>query len=185
MSVLVKGASLRAHIGWLRRENKLELVRARVPMTTQRLIDDPPLPSTWLDSRDVEPLLCALEAIDGRAGVLRMARDAMHEDSFMARLRPMLAGVVRLFGTSPATLFRHLHDLVKSSVQGMSFEYLAESERAGVMEVRYAVDGEVPGCTFVSCMAALESLLELCGVNGVVGEPQRVGPAAARFRITW
>jgi hypothetical protein len=185
MSLLVKGASLRAHVNWLRRENKLEAVYGRLPEATRRLVDDLPLASTWVDFADWEPFLRALEAVVGLDGVLRMSRDTLHQDSFMSPLRPMLAGVLRLFGTSPATLYRHLDEMVKSNVKGMKFVFEDETERSGIMRVSYDVDHEVPGCVFVSCQAALETVIELCGARGVVAPPERTGPATVRFRIRW
>jgi hypothetical protein len=181
----VKAGSLRAQVQWLRRENKLDTILARVPPKTAALMKEPPLASSWIDSKDIEPMLCAIESVDGHAGVLRMSRDSLRQDSFLQPLRPMLTGVLRLFHASPATLYRHMNDMVKTSVRGMDFAYHEEGATAGGMEVRYASDDEIPFCMFVSCMAALEMVLELCGVRGTVSEPVRLGPAQARFHISW
>jgi hypothetical protein len=184
MSFLIKGSTLRAQVKWLTRERKLDAVLQRVPPTTAELIHNPPLASTWIDARYVEPILSSLEAAEGTAAVLRMAREKMR-DELLPPLRSMLTGVLRLFGATPATLYRRMNDLVKTSAQGMEFSYTASSEQSGVMEVRYLVEREVPSCTFVACMAALEAPFELCGVEGTVSDPERTGPTSARFRITW
>jgi hypothetical protein len=184
MSLLIKAATLRADVQWLQRENRLAAILERVPPSTALLLRDPPLASTWVDSQHGEAVLRALESVDGKFAVLRMSREKLR-DGLLPPLRPMIAGVLRLFGTSPATLYRRMNDLVKTSVRGMEFIYQPVSTRAGVMQVRYDVEREVPTCMFISCMAALEIALELCGVQGTVSEPERISPASARFRIVW
>jgi hypothetical protein len=183
MGLEVKAASLRAHLKWLARENRLEAVLAKVPPAVAKLARDPPLPSTWLDVQLVEPILCALQELDGTQAVLRMARDELRAD-IIAPLRGLIGGVLRLFGTSPATVYARMNDMVKTQVRGMDFRF-EPRERSGVMEVGYDVQREIPSCLFVACTAALEMVLELCGVQGRVGDPERLDRATVRFRISW
>jgi hypothetical protein len=181
--LLVKASTLRSHLKWITREGLLDKVAARLPPVTAALVRNPPLPSTWMDWSEMEPLLCALDAVDSTA-VLRMSRDEVRQD-LIAPLRPMVSAVLRLFGTSPATIYGRLNDMVKTTVKGMEFRFTSQSERSGVMDVRYDVEREIPTCMFVSCLAALEMVLELCGVPGTVTPPERMGRAHARFRIRW
>jgi hypothetical protein len=184
MAFTVKAASLRAYVAWMGRAGQLDAVVARVPPASAQLLLDPPLVSTWIDARELEPILCALDAIEPGA-VLRMTRESLREDTFLSLLRPMLAAVLRLFGASPATLYRHMNELVQTSVRGMDFAFRSDGERAGVVQVAYDVDGEVPSCMFASCQAALELVPHLCGLRGVVGEPERLSPSAVRFAVAW
>jgi hypothetical protein len=184
MSLMVKGGAIRSKVEWLSKEKKLEAVLARVPAQTAALMRTPPLGSTWVDSHDIEPILCAIEALDGKAGVLRMSRETLRAD-IVPPLRSMISGILRLFGTSPATAFGHMNDLAKTSVRGMEFHYTAASEHSGVMDVYYDADREIPMCMFVSCRASLEMVFELCGVDGSISDPNRLGPAKARFRMAW
>jgi hypothetical protein len=185
MSFLVKAASLRAYVAWLRRQGKLSAVMARVPPASAQLLASPPLVSSWIDARDIEPILCALEELDGAGAVLRMTRESLREDSFLTLLRPMLTAMLRLFGASPATLYRHMNDLCKTSVRGMDFAFRADGERAGTVDVSYAVEREIPSCMFLSCKAALELVPDLCGLRGAVGDPERLSPSAVRFLVAW
>jgi hypothetical protein len=180
----VKAASFRAHVKWLTREHKLEAVLARVPPAVAQLMRNPPLASTWIDSQLIEPILVALQELEGTQGVLRMSREELRAD-LIAPLRGMIAGMLRLFGTSPAAVYPRMNDMVKTSVRGMDFRFTQEFERTGVMVVHYEVEREIPLCMFVSCTAALEMVLELCGVHGRVGDPERVDRATVRFRISW
>jgi hypothetical protein len=184
MGFEVKAASLRAHIKWLVRENKLEAVLARVPPSIAALARDPPLASTWMDAQLIEPLMVALAELEGTQAVLRMSREELRAD-LMLPLRGMIAGVLRLFGTSPASVYAHMNDMVKTSVRGMDFRFERQFDRAGLMVVHYDVDREIPFCMFVSCTASLEMVLELCAEHGRVGYPERVSGTAARYRISW
>ena len=184
MGFEVKAASLRAHVKWLAREKKLEAVLARVPPAVAELARNPPLASTWIDSLQIEPIMNALQELDGTQAVLRMSREELRAD-LIAPLRGMISGVLRLFGTSPATVYPRMNDMVKTSVRGMDFRFDRQFDRAGVMEVGYDVEREIPFCMFVSCTAALEMVLELCSVQGRVSDPERIDRATARFRISW
>jgi hypothetical protein len=184
VSLEVKAATLRAHLKWLEKENRLEAVLARVPPAVATLARNPPLNSTWIDSLKIEPLMIALQELDGTQAVLRMSRDELHAE-LIAPLRGMISGVLRLFGTSPATVYARLNDMVKTSVRGMDFKFEHTFDRAGIMIVRYDVDREIPHCMFVSCTASLEKVLDLCSVRGRVSDPERVDHATARFRISW
>jgi hypothetical protein len=184
VSFEVKAATLRAHVKWLLREGKLEAVMARVPPEVAELARDPPLASTWIDYQRIEPIMVALAEIEGTQAVLRMSRDELKAE-LTTPLRHMISGVLRLFGTSPATVYGRLNDMVKTSARGMDFQFEPQFDRAGVMTVRYDVEREIPFCMFVSCVASLEKVLELCGVHGRVGDPERVNHSTARFRINW
>jgi hypothetical protein len=184
MSFEVKGASLRAHIKWLAREKRLDAVLERVPPPVAELARNLPLASTWIDAQLIEPIMQALQELDGTQAVLRMSREELRAD-LIAPLRGMISGILRLFGTSPASVYPRMNDMVKTSVRGMDFHFERQFDRAGVMEVRYDVEREIPFCMFVSCTAALEMVLELCGVVGRVGDAERVDRRTARFRISW
>jgi hypothetical protein len=184
VSVLIKSGTLHANLAWLTKEKKLEAVLERVPPETAALMRNPPAPHVWMDAKDVEPILCALEAIDGKEAVLRMAREKLRSH-ILPPLARVVSAVLQLFGASPARVFRHIDQLVGTSAQGILLKYRPTTDRSGVMEVSYAVEREVPTCTFISMMATLELYLELCAVRGTVSEPERTGPASARFAIAW
>jgi hypothetical protein len=184
MSLLYKAGSLHANLAWLRKEGRLQAVMEHVPAPTLALMRNPPHANTWIDGRDIEPILCALEALDGNDAVLRMAREKLRT-SILPPLLPMVSAVMRFFGTSPARMLRHVDDFVWPATQGMEFKYKPVTADSGIMDVHYRVERAIPMCMFISCMAPLELMLELCGVSGTVSEPERIAPASARFRIAW
>jgi len=179
----VKGATLRSYLHWLQRERKIDEVLARVPPSTAALLREPPLPGTWIDGMELVRLMIAVQAVAGIDGVRRSGRDTLHE--MLPRHRTLVTGLMRLFGTSPATLFSHVDELIKSGVEGIHYAYSATGERSGTMLVSYAVAGELPLCVFVNGLSVLQLLFALVGVQGTVGEPERRGPTTAAYQLRW
>jgi hypothetical protein len=180
----MKGRLLRAYVKWLVRDKKLDAVLQRVPPETAELIRDPPLPGTWIDRELVAPIVAAVDEIGGKAAVRRMFKTVMTEEH-LPLARPGLTGLLRIFGASPATLYKRFHQLMRTSMEGMECEYTPTSERSGLFELRYAVDDEVPMSSFIAFMPTLEAALDLCAVRGTVSEPERKGPARVVYRIIW
>jgi hypothetical protein len=179
----VKGATLRSYINVIQRHPRRDQIVAKLPPASAPLMNDPPLSGSWVDWRHIEALTVAVEAVDGMAGVRQLADDAIIEAK-----RPymrVLEGVIRLFGTSPRTIFKRMNELVKSAVENMHYVWTPLSDHAGVMEIEYGTDHEVPLCMLVGARASFLAVLHACGVNGLVSEPERLAPNKASFRISW
>ena len=179
----VKGATLRSYLHWLQREHKVDEVLARVPPSTAALMREPPLPGTWVDGMELVRMMMALQAVAGLDAVRKCGHDTLQE--MLPRHRTLISGLMRLFGTSPATLFAHVDELVKSTAEGIHYVYTPAGERAGTMVVSYTVTGELPMCVFINGASVLQLLFALVGVTGTVGEPERRSPTAAAYSLRW
>jgi hypothetical protein len=180
----LKASTLRAYTKWLARERKLEDVLKRVPDATVEVARNPPLASTWIENEHLERLVAAVAATEGKPGVLRMARDIARGE-LAPPLRPLASAVLRLFGTSPATIYRRLNDVVRTTCSGIAFNYRELGPREGVMEIRYIDEREISIWAFVASVPTLEAVLELCGAQGTVADPIRTGPNSATYQIQW
>jgi hypothetical protein len=181
----VRGVTLRAYIQWLTRESLLAEVLTRVPPSTARLLKDPPRADVWVEGREVLNVVTAIDTLYGLDGVRRFARETL-DQQIVPTHRPVLIGLLRMFGASPVTLFKRMNLLVRWNVKGMDYCYLATSERAGVMEVRYLAEEEIETSAFVSGATVMEALLELCSAeNGTVGEPERLSATSVAYQIKW
>jgi hypothetical protein len=180
----VRASALRGYVRWLERTRKFDAVLSRVPPTTARLMRDPPLPSTWILRDDVAPILYAVDELGGYPAVRQMSRDMLSE-TVLPTLRPVVSAVLRLFGTSPETLFRRYPDVLRTSMTGIRTNYTPATANSGTFELQYLLNHEVPICSFVFFMASLEIALELCGVRGTVSDPERLGPARVVYHIKW
>jgi hypothetical protein len=179
----VKAQWLRSYVSILVANGKRDAVIALVPSATAALLRDPPLAASWIDMRHITEITVAVEKVGGLQAVRDNGRKVVEQSRkpYMA----VMEGLLRLFGTSPATLFKRMGSLVSVFVDGISFKYTATTERSGIFEVQYAGDADVPLCVFVGHLAAYQLCLDVCGVKGAVGDPEMIGPSQARYHVHW
>jgi Protein of unknown function (DUF2378) len=179
----LKAATFRTYIRILTEDGRREAVRALVPPETAALMLEPPLSGSWMDLAHMHHIDHAVETLGGMAAVRDLARKGT--DQARKPYMGVVEGVLKLFGTSPATLFKRMNTLVSSFVSGIDYRYTATGERSGTMVVAFDADHELPTSAFVGQIPTLQTLLDTCGVKGVVGAPERLGPQTARFHIQW
>jgi hypothetical protein len=179
----LKASILRSYSQVLANDGKLAAVLAIVPPGTAAVIQSPPLASSWIDFDHIIQLTVAIETLGGMMAV----RDFTKKATAAAR-KPymgMVEGVLKLFGTSPATLLKRMNDMVKSNIENIDYSYTATGERSGLMEITWGLDCEVPTCVLVGAGPVLNVVIEACGVEGIVGQPTRLAPNKARFAVQW
>ena len=181
--VRVKALTFRSFVTAVEKHGKRDAVLTRVPRDTAALIESPPLPGSWMDLWTVWHIIQALEEIGGMPLVREVSRQAT-DDARRPYMR-IVDSVLKMFGTSPATLFKRMNSLVSSIIEGVTFRYTVLSERSGVMDVEWEADYEMPACEFVGLVPTFQTLLSACGAKGVVGTPERTGPNKARYAIQW
>jgi hypothetical protein len=182
-TIRIKAAWLRPLISVLIEENKLEAVKALVQPDTAALLFAPPLATSWIEFKHNVRIFEAIEKTCGMMAVRDFSK-RMTEQARKPYMR-VVEGLLRMFGMSPATLFRRVDDIARGFVTNHQFRYTVINERAGTMEIFYDAAYPIPDCIFVSAIPSLEVLLHMCGVKGMVHSPQRLGPNRARFRIEW
>jgi hypothetical protein len=179
----LKASTFRCYVKCLIQDGRRDAVLALVPPETAVLIKDPPLAGSWMDLMHIFHITVAVEQIAGMSAVRELARKGTED----AR-RPytgVVESVLKLFGTSPATLFKRMGLLVSSFLEGVEYRYTPRSDRSGVMEIEYKTSQEIPTSVFVSGIPSFQSLLASCGARGVVSQPERLGPNRARYHIQW
>ena len=113
-----------------------------------------------------------------------MSHDANNE--MVPLLRPLIEGILRLFGTSPATIFSRLELLTRTNLRGCEFKWRAETETSGEIEVRFVSRRQLPRRAFISFVGSFEVVLELCGKKGTVSSPDLLTDGSgARFVVEW
>src|SRR2546423_11475947 len=117
---LLSGAVLRADIAWLEKTGLEVAVRDRLPPDTQALLDNPPLPISWVPARHVDALLDAVLQIGGEDKLLKLGEETTRS-SFGPVLRPLLRTLVSLFGASPGALFNRIDSTLGVFLKGASF----------------------------------------------------------------
>jgi hypothetical protein len=182
-AIRIKGMTIRAYLHYVARQERRQEIMAWLPADTVALIENPPLPTTWLEWRHLEDIVVAVEKVQGMDGVRYMSERTI-EESRRPYVRA-LEGLIRLFGTSPATIYKRMNDIVRNSIENTEYNWVATSTRSGTMEVVYGGDRTIPDCIFVGGVPAIAGILHFCGVRGVVSEPRRLGPRQVRYEVTW
>ena len=183
MALKVKAKTFRSYVSILTADGKYDAVLAIVPPDTAALMRDPPLPGSWMHGRHMHDVVVAVNAIGGLTAVRELTRRGT-EDARKPYMS-IVEGVLKLFGTSPATLFKRMNSLVTSFIQGVDYAYSARSERSCVMQVQYKCEPAIPDCVFVSLTPTFQTLLESCGHQGVVSPHERLSTHSARYVIQW
>jgi hypothetical protein len=165
------------------KEGKRDAVMALVPPETAALIASPPLAGSWMDLGHIFQIVFAMEKLGGLAAVRDLAKKGT--DDARKPYMSIVESVLKLFGTSPATLFKRMNSLVSSFIEGVEYNYTPKTDRSGFMEAHYHADYEIPMCVFVSLIPTFQILLDACGAKGSVGTPERTGPTKGRFLISW
>src|SRR5207245_8322724 len=62
------------------------------------------------------------------------------------------------------------------NVEGIELAYQATSTRGGVMTVRFATTRGMPHSAFITWVAGLEAVFQVCGVHGTVSAPEPIDP---------
>jgi len=181
--IRLKSSTFRSYVNVLVDDGKAQAVMALVPPETAAVMSNPPLASSWVDFRHIVHLTEAVHRLGGMAGVRELTRKATAQ-ARKPHMR-LVEGVLKLFGTSPATLLKRMNDFVRTTIEGLEYRYTPNGERAGIMEMVYSLDYEVPTSVFVGAAPALQTILDACGVKGIIGEPERLGPNRVRFTIQW
>jgi hypothetical protein len=181
--VRIKAQWFRAQVSVLENEGKRDAIAQRVSPETAALIANPPLPGSWMSYAHIVDISVAVEAIGGLDAVREFAAKvtAISRRPYMA----VTEGIVKLFGPSPTTLLKRMNTVNRTIVEGIEFNFTETGERSGLMEVAYAPNVEFPLCAFIGPAAAFPVCFAICGVKGVVGDPERVAPNKARFKLSW
>jgi hypothetical protein len=179
----LKGSTLRAYVNALEKLPRREEVIARMPERTARLIAAPPLAGSWVDFMHIVDITVAVEAVVGTIGLRDFAHRAV-EEAKGPHIK-MLEGLLRLFGTSPATLFKRMNDLVKSTIEDIEYTYTATSNHSGLMTVRYELEEQLPMCMYIGGTQVLQTIFEACGVKGMIGNPEPKGVNCVEYKLQW
>jgi hypothetical protein len=179
--IRLKASTFRSYVKLLVADGRLAEVRAQVPPDTQRMLDDPPLASTWMEWRHTEAMVLAIEKQWGTPAIRDYSRRSIAE---MRGINLRIAeGILRIFGMSPATVYKKMNDSIRSLCEGMEYEYTSLGERVGRIEASYAEP--VPDCVMLGTVASLEEILRICRVKGTVDGPKRLSPKSAEFHVSW
>jgi hypothetical protein len=176
---MLTGIVIRGYVQTLEREGLLAAVRAAVPESTRKLIDKPPLVVSTVSGTVLDDLLLALEQ-ERRPGAPRAIARRTGNDSFGPVLKPLLQGRMRMFGSSPATLFARAGQLSALMVREVDFDFRSTGDAAGTLAAPFP--SAPPRATFAAWEGICEFIRDFSGVR-VELAPRRALQGGRRFEI--
>lgn len=174
---------VRGYIDLFERRGVMEKIRPKMSPALAAFVARPPLPIAWVDATLFYEML-------GQAGEVTsyetMRQFAIENTSQQAgpMLLPMLRTLLRLWGATPATIFRNAASVVGVQVKGTKFTYTPETETSGAIDVE-------PGMVMSQYVyAAWEGtfmyVYEVAGVKGEVGRTEILdGGRRGRVSVKW
>jgi hypothetical protein len=150
-------------------------------------LTEPPLGSAWMPAVVFQPVFAAVDRVGGEDLLRRIAAASMRQGA-MRVMQPLVEGMLRLFGASPAAFYQRLPGILANQLKGVEFTVREASERHVLMTVRYAYLQEAPRPGFVYWEGVLQTPVTLCG-GSVAGSATHVGAGnsadTATIQITW
>ncbi len=183
----VKGSLVRSMVVTVSDHGLRQAVLDRVSPAAAALLRDPPLPTMWVPGPAYNEILQALYEIEGAERLRHLNREAV-DRGLSPLLRATALGLLRLFGTSPATLLSRLDRQSATTSRGVVTRYVPSGPTSGSLEMALPALRDVPLGVFVASGGGIKLIIELCGVSGTIGEPAWIDEQrrnAMRFAVAW
>jgi hypothetical protein len=180
----VKGAVLRSQLAALERLGWLDMVRAEVDPVTRKLFDTPPSLVDWI------PVARSVAIVDAIARRRSIEDVVMFGTVGSARvidttLKPIIQGILSVFGVEPHRLFARSDIVLKGMFRGALSRYVETGPSSGDFELEINVDG-LSTAYWAMWRGTLVHAFPLCACQGTIGAPAlSASNTVARFDIRW
>jgi len=160
------GTFFRNIVDFIDERGRKAQVLERVSSQTRALCDKPPGWFSWVPSVYIDELEAAFLAVAGREATVELGR-VCSQNLGTTVVRPVLRMAFLLLGQTPAVVFENLDRFFALVTRGITFSYMADSPRAGVVGAHF--DGpDAPELAYDVLRYTMHIIIELCGVSGDV-----------------
>jgi hypothetical protein len=181
--IRVAAMLVRGYIDLFERRGVMEKIRPKMSPALAAFVAHPPLPIAWVDAN----LFYELFALAGEATSYAALRQfAMEHTSQQVgpMLLPMLKTLLRLWGATPATLFKNAASVVGVQSKGTRFNYVPESETSGVLEIDPGM--VMNPVVWAGWEGTFLFAFEVAGVKGEMGKTEVLdGGRRGRIPVRW
>ena len=183
---VTKASAWRSLIDVMREVGVLERVRERSDPAVQEFLDKPPFPSTWMPAIPFQSVLAVLEKEVGIEGVREIARESTN-GGMMKVMRPLVEGLLRIFGSDPASFYKRVPKVMESQVRGITFDFKTVEDGRAELLLSYDYLRDCPTGSFVYWESVLQQVQEVCGRQGTATTERIDTPRrnSARLVFTW
>src|SRR5262249_46375620 len=130
----VAAMMFRSYLSMFESRGLLEKLRPKMTPSLAAIVARPPFPVAWVESG----LLYEMLELAGDATSYDDIRQIAYENTSQQTgqmIVPMLRTLLRLWGTTPATIFKNMSSVVSVQVKGTKLVYVPETDTSGVMEI--------------------------------------------------
>lgn len=171
---------MRGFVAYIRERGWTDDVLQRVPPSACAIIETPPLPTEWVFARDMAAIADAVQHIAGLEAVHEMGHQATQRGLF-ALMQPVLRGILRVFGRTPAAVFAKADLVMQRSSRGYEFAYEPRSERSGTIRIT-SEDLREDAASCEIWAGGYEAVYAVCDVTGRVSVVD-IAPAGRGSRV--
>lgn len=144
----------------------------------------------WVDLRMMGPIVYALHEAAGPEAVFEALRHANRVGT-VPRIQPILDGIVRLFGLSPASVFSRMHLINQATTRGVECQWTPDGTQRGRLTLLFAgpIDPPSPWGLYSSAAqqgwaGSMQVVFDVCDVRGRV-EPLSARPPTIELSARW
>jgi len=179
----IKGNIIRVWASAIEKAGLMPRIQSRLSKETLEVLRKPPLAGSWTAVTPLAELFLAVHDVCGRDAALKFARQTTRD--IAPFYTGMIGALLRLFGTSPASLFSRLNELIKQTMDGLEYRWQSTGDRSGTIEIFYPAGSMVQSAQFLNFIPTIEMMFELCKVKGTVSDPTATSDRSAKFTVGW
>jgi hypothetical protein len=186
----LKGVLVRQFRGWVVERGLLDRTRSKLPSEFADALDSDVFVTDWIDFRVMGAIIYGLESVTSPQTVFDAMR-AVSRTGTVPRIQPILDGIVRLFGLSPAALFSRMNLINRATTRGIETAWSPRGEREGVISMTFDGPVDPPSPWGLYSSAALnawagtaQTVFDVCDVRGTV-TPSPAKERVVELRAQW
>lgn len=178
------GNTFQAYLQGLDALGLRSVVRAMVHPRVQRMMDNPPAPTAWLDGDELPLIFNAVMKVQGLEGMRNLGYAAT-KGTTARFLQPLIQLTLSKQGRHPAVLFAQLSSIFRPFFQGLDFHFTPDGPRSGVLQIRSVTP--MGAASWAAWEGTLRILFDECGVTtGVIGHSQITEQGRmATMKVRW
>lgn len=181
-----KAGAWRSFLQVLQERDLFDRVRAGVPREVQAFMDAPPIPVAWMPAICFHHSFVVLQDVITTDELVEIAHDSVVKGP-MRPMKPVIEGILRIFGTSPTAFLKRVPDLLMTQMHGVQFSVLELRENEATIEAHYEHLHDVTDFGFDYWRGVLQITFELCR-KPVRSQVERIDDARANraiVRLRW
>ena len=181
-----KAAAWRGLIAALEAKGYFDEVVREVPAPVRVLMKNPPLGAVWMPAIAFQYVFRALSIRLDDNGMRQLARHSLIRGP-MKTMKPVIEGMLRLFGAKPINFLRRTPGVMERQLEGVKFEFFeSQSENEASMHIDYYLLRDLPRECFTYWEGVFTTVFDICGIDDFSTEVEiEPGRHAATIRFRW